>query len=264
VPTLRDRVLLLRRFAFGETSLVVHALSQRHGRVHLLAKGAYRMASRYFGVLDLFDTLDLEWSHSGARELQLLRSGSILARRHGIARSLERYRAGLAVLELCEAASQLDQPAEELFELAERALQRIADAPAVAAPLAVFELGFLHHLGLAPALLRCATCGGAAPPVAGDASEPRAAFSASSGGRLCAACAERARASGRRVGTLPERILALAHALAHAADPSRVRASAQELERVRDVVARFLEYQLESRPKSYREFLSVPNRNQLR
>jgi hypothetical protein len=36
---------------------------------------------------------------------------------------------------------------------------------------------------------------------------------------------------------------------------------ADELELVRDAVARFLEYHLEGRPKSYRSFLAVPNRN---
>jgi hypothetical protein len=36
------------------------------------------------------------------------------------------------------------------------------------------------------------------------------------------------------------------------------------VERVRDLVARFLEYHLEARPKSYRQFLSVPNRNRPR
>ena len=39
---------------------------------------------------------------------------------------------------------------------------------------------------------------------------------------------------------------------------------APELERVRDFVVRFLEYHLESRPRSYRGFLAVPNRNRPR
>ncbi|MDB4538630.1 recombination protein O N-terminal domain-containing protein, partial [bacterium] len=53
--------LLLRRTPFGETSLVVHVLTPDHGRVELMAKGAHRPRSRFFGVLDWFDTLDLSW-----------------------------------------------------------------------------------------------------------------------------------------------------------------------------------------------------------
>ena len=48
----RDHAVLLRRHPYGESSLVVHVLTREHGRVALLAKGAYRPTSRYFGVLD--------------------------------------------------------------------------------------------------------------------------------------------------------------------------------------------------------------------
>ncbi len=71
------RALVLRRTPYGESSLVVQLLTEHEGRVHLLAKGAYRHTSRYFAVLDLFDSLDLEWSTSRTSELGLLRAGSI-------------------------------------------------------------------------------------------------------------------------------------------------------------------------------------------
>jgi DNA repair protein RecO (recombination protein O) len=299
VTAVRDEVLLLRRFPYGETSLVVHGLSKAHGRVHLLAKGAYRPSSRYCGVLDLFDTLDLEWSHSAGRELQLLREGSIAVRRHRIAERLEAYRAALAVLELAELGALLEQPSESLYECAVQALDALVlaasgvDSPrastggeakngaraavprAVSCSLAlvVFELSFLQNLGLAPALQECASCGGPAPalarresPSAGAEASRRAAFSASSGGRLCARCAAEARAAGRRVGTLPVRVLEQAGRLAAVGQSGARDASltSGEIEQVRDFVVRFLEYQLQGRPKSYRAFLSGPNRNRPR
>ena len=63
-----DRALILRRFAFGESSLVLQVLTRELGRVHLIAKGAYRPTSRYYAALDLFDTLDLDWSEQRGRE----------------------------------------------------------------------------------------------------------------------------------------------------------------------------------------------------
>ena len=72
MPAVRDRALLLRRFPYGESSLVCHALSRTHGRVHLLAKGAYRPTSRFYAALDLFDTLELEWNATPGRELAVL------------------------------------------------------------------------------------------------------------------------------------------------------------------------------------------------
>ena len=260
----RDRALVLRRFAFGETSLVAQVLARDHGRVHLLAKGAYRPKSRYYGTLDLFDTLELEWS-APRGELASLRSAELAERRHAIPRDLERYGAGLTVLELTSLAARPGQSSPELFELASEALDVLAApgaSPAVA--LAAFELRFLAAIGLAPALEPCAACGGEAPPVVegseGGEGGARVAFSAGAGGRLCPRCAAEARAAGRRVGTLPLAVLERASQLAQGG----TRAGGfepGELERIRDFAARFLEYQLEGRPRTYRGFLSVPNRN---
>ncbi|MBI5431664.1 MAG: DNA repair protein RecO [Planctomycetes bacterium] len=247
-----DRVLILRRFAYGETSLVLHVLTPNFGRVHLLAKGAYRPTSRYYAVLDLFDTLELEWSHAAGRELDTLRAGDLAQRRLAISSDLFRYRAGLAALELAGLAAQEGQPVRGLFARLELVLDELAEARIDARlALSAFELGFLVELGLAPALARCAACGRVAPPAA----SPRASsvFSPGAGGRLCRRCAEEARASGRRVFALSTRTLELAAVLANDGPEALAgRISDAELEKVRAFVVRFLEYHLESRPKSYR------------
>ena len=272
MTTRRDRALILRRFPFGETSLVLHVVTREHGRVHLLAKGAYRPKSRFWCVLDLFDTLNLEWSHAKQRELQLLQAGSIADRRHKIASDLHRYRAALTALELSELGAQEAQPCPELFDLLSRTLDRmLPEGPSPDLALVVFELAFLGNLGLSPALSGCAACGGPAPPAIPPSTqttppaEGRVAFSAGAGGRLCERCAAEARRSGRRVGTLPTRVLDNARRLSQdGALGSGEVLEAGELESLRDFVARFLEYHLQGRPKSYREFLRAPNRNQPR
>ena len=83
---------MLRRYRYAESSLVIHATTPLHGRVHLLAKGAYRPRSRYCGVLDLFDTLELEWRASRGSELGLLSAARIATRRRPLSANLERYR----------------------------------------------------------------------------------------------------------------------------------------------------------------------------
>lgn len=261
MASVRDRALLLRRFPYGESSLVCHALTREHGRLHVLAKGAYRPTSRYYAALDLFDTLELEWSATPGRELSNLVAAEIETRRAAIPRSLAAFDAGVTALELAGLGAPEGHANPELFDTLGAALDALAAGVAPAAALVEFELAFLHNLGLAPALAACASCGGAAPPLEPEG-EPwaRVAFSASSGGRLCSACAIAARAAGRRVGTLPAPVLERADALL----AGRVRAaelSGDELERVRDFVARFLEVHLESRPTSYKRFLAAPNRN---
>lgn len=254
-----DRALVLSRYAYGESSLVAHVFTHHAGRVNLLAKGAYRTTSRYFAVLDLFDTLDLEWQSTPRSELALLRRGDVDRRRAAITSDLARYRAGLAILELLELVTRPDAPEPRLFERSEAALDDLASGARPAdLVLTAWELALLDLLGLFPALDRCAACGRAPGLVRGLAG--RTAFSAGAGGRLCAACARDARASGRRVGTLPVSVLDAARALWQ--DPRPATAPPPErLALVRDFVERFLDYHLETRPKSHRLFLSVPNRN---
>jgi DNA repair protein RecO len=263
MPEALDSALILRRFAYGESSLVLHVLAREHGRVHMLAKGAYRPTARYYAALDLFDTLELGWQHAPARELQVLREATLRVRRHRLATDLACYEAALTVLELAGIGAPENAPAHELFDAATRALDALLAARAPVLVLIEFELALLHNLGLSPALERCAACGGEAPPVErGSDGEERAAFSAGAGGRLCPACAAEARAAGRRVGTLPTRVLALAYACGPGASERLApEFDLQTLENTRDFVARFLEYHLEGRPVSYRRFLAVPNRN---
>lgn len=259
-----DRGVLLRRTAYGESSLVVQVLTPRFGRVHLLAKGAYRPTSRYFAVLDLFDTLELQWSVRGGADLGLLREASISVRRRHLTDDLGAYGGALSALELAEIAARPGQPDPALFQLVEDALYGLEQGTRTgewSATLVsvVFELRFLQNLGITPALADCAACGGPAPTVRGD----RVAFSAGAGGRLCQAHAAEARASGRRVGTLPAAVLEAAQTLASSSPRSpRPTDLPQELiERVRDFAGRFLDYHLETRPKSHRRFLAAPNRN---
>ncbi len=261
MPNARDLGLILRRFPYGESSLVLHVLTREHGRLHVLAKGAYRPTSRYYAALDLFDTLALEWSARPGAELVQLVAAEIELRRARISHDLDAFSAGVTALDLAALGSHEGHANPELFATLSHALDRLAARTAPAAALVEFELAFLHNLGLAPALTACASCGGAAPPLEQEPDdEARAAFSASSGGRLCSGCAIAARAAGRRVGTLPAAVLERADAiLARRVDAATL--AAFELERVRDFVARFLEVHLESRPSSYQRFLAAHNRN---
>ncbi len=265
MPVVHDRALLFARFPFGESSLVVHGLSAAHGRVHWIAKGVYRPTSRYFAVLDLFDTLELEWDANPRRELAGLRAGRIAVRRPGLCNDLAAYHAGLTVLELIGLVAHPSQPEPALFELCERALDAL-DTPRRSPDLtlALFELCLLRTLGLAPALERCAACGGEAPPVTAatvESSGPRVAFSAGAGGRLCRRCAEEARSHGRRVGTLPVRVLTDAGELVRDGVEGSSTLPEARIDRIRDFVGRFVDYHLERQPRTHRAFLSAPNRN---
>jgi DNA repair protein RecO (recombination protein O) len=249
VDALADRALVLRRFPYGESSLVVHAITPLHGRVHLLAKGAYRATSRYAWTLDLFDTLAIEWSPARGMGLELLRAAAVVERRARIPRALDRYRCALEHLELAELAARPGQAEKALFELLERALSRLDEGrsdPAV--ERVAFDLAFLDVLGLAPAFERCASCAA----VLGDGAGGALAFSVAAGGSLCERCAARLAADGRRVARLPRALAHVAEELRRAGGESlaRTRLSRRLAAELRVLGERLLDYHLEARPRS--------------
>ena len=236
--------LILRRFPYGESSLVVHALSPGLGRLALLAKGAYRPSSGFFGVLDLFDTLELVWSERPQAELGLVTGAALSVRRRNLSADLARYRAGLSVLELAALAAREGHEEQELFRWLVEALdllERAGSDPELV--LIAFDLAFLRNAGLTPALERCATY---AVRPAGRAL--RAAFSAALGGRLCPPCASEARARGRTIEVIPLNLLRVASSLMEATPDmlERTRIDSPLKTRVRGFVERFLRYHLES------------------
>ncbi|MBL4771597.1 MAG: DNA repair protein RecO [Planctomycetes bacterium] len=254
------QALLLKRTPFGESSLVVRLLTPDHGRVDLVAKGAYRTTSRFFAVLDWFHTLQVSFRVK-AHGLAPLQGAEWLDRRKHMTSQRARYVAGLTILELCDVAAQPGSPEPRLFQLAIECLDHLNSGTLPAdLELVIFEAHFLALLGVAPALIDCASCGGPAPPQAGS---DRVTFSAGAGGRLCSKCAREARGSGRRVGTLPIQVLEAAHSI-----PSLGRdLLACELPdedlvlRVRDLHGRYLDYHLESRLRSQQTFLGTTHRN---
>lgn len=186
--------LLLARTPYGETSLVATVLAPSAGRVRLLAKGAYRPKSRFFGVLDAFHTLELAWRPPKEVDgLALLAAGDWAERRVAIPRLGASYRAAWSVLETARLVARDGMGEPRLFALARTTLDALDAAAAAgdeaAARLArvAFDLAALHNLGLAPALGHCASCGRPAPATTDR--RRTTFFGAADGGRLCRTCA---------------------------------------------------------------------------
>jgi DNA repair protein RecO (recombination protein O) len=240
--------LCLRRFPYGESSLVLHVLAPEAGRVALLAKGAYRPSSGFFAVFDLFDTLDVRWNARAGGELGLVTRAALRRRRPALASDLERYRIALGLLELAHLSAREEHEERELFRWLEDALDLLQGGRATPAAVAVAaDLALLRANGLAPALATCASCGERCAERAG-----RVPFSAALGGRLCPSCAAAEAGRDRARESLPLNVLRVAESLM-AATPTMLehtRIEAGLLGNVRAFVERFLAYHLETRSRS--------------
>jgi len=175
------RAIVIQRFAFGETSQVVHLLCERRGRVVVLAKGAWREKNSFDGPLDLLERGRVVLSLVEGRELGLLQQRRVETNYPELRRDLARFRCAGGLL---ARVLRLELPGHgggETFELFDRALQACASlAPERLALLSLsFDLRFARLHGIDPVVRQCARCG-----------SPRALarFVAAEGGVVCREC----------------------------------------------------------------------------
>jgi DNA repair protein RecO (recombination protein O) len=154
---------VLHAYPYRETSLIVEAFTQEHGRVGLVARGAKRPRSEVRGLLQAFQPLTLAWA--GVGELKTLvkaewNGGLPLP---GGAALL----CGFYLNELLLKMLPREDPHPALFAHYEDALRALTDraaAPAQAVILRRFELRLLGELGYALALTHEAGTGNPVDP----------------------------------------------------------------------------------------------------
>jgi DNA repair protein RecO (recombination protein O) len=144
--------LILRTRPLTETSLIVHWLTAKYGRIKTVAKGARRSKSPFRGKLDLFYLADFSFSRSQRSELHNLREivlrESFPALRRDIAYLQQASYGAMLIEQTCEA----ETPLPEIFELARSFISTLPAAPPCPISIFALEIKLLFELGLMPDL----------------------------------------------------------------------------------------------------------------
>lgn len=128
---------------FRETSLIADVFSRDFGRLSVLAKGARRTKSRYFGVLQPFRLLKLSWC--GRSELLTLTEGEINLPVIGL--SGGRLYCGFYLNELLCHFLHRHDPHIELFSVYEKTLSLLKADQSIEPLLRYFEMSLLQQIG---------------------------------------------------------------------------------------------------------------------
>lgn len=148
---LRDEALLLRRIPYGETSLVCHFLTETHGRIAVMARGARRPKSPFMASLEPLYTMQISW-RAGRTGM-----GTLVDIQRG--RGLLEPAYSLAGLELLAIASRLFQEGDPHgFEETGAALKLLGERKEHGLLVATWQL--LGSAGWLGDLSHCWKCGG--------------------------------------------------------------------------------------------------------
>ncbi len=144
----QTRAILLRRFAWSETSLIVVWLTENHGTIRTTARGARKPKSAFAGKLDLFFQAEISYTPSRKGDLHELREVSLLE-------AFDASRAGSAGFylaayfsELAGASAPAMHPSAAIHDLLVRGLNFLQQKPGTEAALVHFERELCRILGV--------------------------------------------------------------------------------------------------------------------
>ncbi len=174
--------LVLHARSYGESDRIVTLITERHGKITGIAKGAKNSKRRFAGTLEPFVHIRAVFRQRSASELVFLLRCELLEALRTFTRDLDRFAAGSYVLELTDRMVLGRESGGELYRLVRETLT-LLDAGLPCEPLLrAFELHILSASGYAPVLDRCHGCGrSSAAPGAFYLSVDR-------GGLLCRPC----------------------------------------------------------------------------
>jgi DNA repair protein RecO (recombination protein O) len=152
----RCRAVVLRTYRLGEADRIVSLLTDTHGKVRAVAKGARRTRSRLGARLE--PTAHVQLLMYEGRELDVVNQAETIDLHGAIRSDLDRFRHASALLEATELVAQERQADGELYRMLVGALGEIErqDSPLI---VAAYAWRLLVHDGSAPQLERCVRCG---------------------------------------------------------------------------------------------------------
>ena len=139
-----DNCFLLHQRSYGETSIIADVFTQKSGKISLIAKGAKKPKSKFFGYLVPFQKLKI--TYSGRSELKTLTSID----RDLASNSNTFSKVSYSLLYINELLMKLlpkDAKHEELFILYDEFLKKINKNNNLEISLRHFELDLLDMLG---------------------------------------------------------------------------------------------------------------------
>jgi DNA repair protein RecO (recombination protein O) len=166
---------------YGESDVIATFLTESHGKLGMVARGARRSQKRFAGVLEPLSTVRLTFEDRG-RELCTLKEGRVTVPRTHIMESLEALEASGKALRFVRALCPSRTPEPEIFSSLVALLDALQEGRRTQAELLRFCFALLTGVGYGLELSRCLRCGKPRP-------EDRPAFvEPDKGGVVCASC----------------------------------------------------------------------------
>lgn len=242
--------IVLRAWPFGESDKIVTFLTEKHGKLTGIAKGAKRSIRRFSNSLEPFSLVDLRFQDRVNSGLAFILASDLRKSFQKLSVSLEKIAFASYFVEITDGLIGESEENRLVFEHLKNGLCYLNEQETSLAYLTSFELKLLGLAGYQPVLHRCRRCG--KDHYTGDAL--RWYLSPRDGGILCDGCS----ASRKEIFPLLGQNLDSMIDLQGGVDSQfcGFPLSSSALKEVRSAVVKFIQYHMD------REIKSAPFLNQ--
>ncbi len=150
--------IVIKEFRFRETSKILTIFTKKYGKVHVMARGAYKPKSQLIANTQLFSYNDY-YLYKG-RNFYYINQADIIDSFYPIRENINRVMYGSYLLELVDLSNLEEEANERLFLLLKKGLMVLSklDKDFIKFIL-TYELKYISFLGYKPYLDRCVVCG---------------------------------------------------------------------------------------------------------
>ena len=180
-----SQAVVLRSQPFGESDRIVCFLTEDHGKVTGIAKGAKRSRRRFVNSLEPFSVVNLRFQDYPHRSLAFIHGCELLRVFRQLTQNLDRIACASYLTEITAELVREREESQVIFTHLRDALTYLNEQQVSGDFLTFFELRLLRLAGYDPMFDGCCRCKKRRSAEAGKWS-----FSHRDGGILCAACAE--------------------------------------------------------------------------
>ncbi|MBI4971806.1 MAG: DNA repair protein RecO [Candidatus Omnitrophica bacterium] len=178
----KTEALVLKKFDFRDTSLIVTLFTRDFGKMKVVVKGVRKEGSSDLVHFEVLNHIDIVFYEKARAELHLLSESFLIDPILELRNSFRTYTFGCYLAELVDALFEIHEPSPKIFDFLLETLKRITSRN-ISCEVLKFELGILKAAGLSPGINACVRCA--------KSSDSRWSWSPRQGGLLCGACAIR-------------------------------------------------------------------------
>jgi len=154
-----NNAIILKTIPYGDSSIISRLLTENHGKITIMAKGAWRPKKATGPILEPMNHVHLQYYHKNSRDIQILKDVELI-RQFSILRSrLDRIVLGQTIVEVLDKSTPENYPLPILYRLGWRVLDKMNHPDMNYWMVFTFYLYQLSlRLGFMPNLKTCCQC----------------------------------------------------------------------------------------------------------